>query len=56
MTIWIDELFVLEEYRSKGLGRELIKNYEENGEKKLSRNRLEVGYGGAFCRNFPHYS
>ena len=25
ITIWIDELFVLEEYRSKGLGRELFK-------------------------------
>ena len=24
ITIWIDELFVLEEYRSKGLGRELL--------------------------------
>ena len=33
ITIWIDELFVLEEYRSKGLGRELF---------KLRRIRLEV--------------
>lgn len=33
ITIWIDELFVLEEYRSKGLGRELFKYIEENGDK-----------------------
>lgn len=42
ITIWIDELFVLEEYRSKGLGRELFKYIEENGNKKLRRIRLEV--------------
>ncbi len=42
ITIWIDELFVLEEYRSKGLGRELLKYIEENGDKKLRRIRLEV--------------
>ena len=37
ITIWIDE-----EYRSKGLGRELFKYIEENGDKKLRRIRLEV--------------
>ena len=42
ITIWIDELFVLEEYRSKGLGRELFKYIEENGDKKHRRIRLEV--------------
>lgn len=42
ITIWIDELFVLEEYRSKGLGSELFKYIEENGDKKLRRIRLEV--------------
>ena len=42
ITIWIDELFVLEEYRSKGLGRELFMYIEENGDKKLRRIRLEV--------------
>lgn len=42
ITIWIDELFVLEEYRSKGLGRELFKYIEENGDEKLRRIRLEV--------------
>lgn len=42
ITIWIDELFVLGEYRSKGLGRELFKYIEENGDKKLRRIRLEV--------------
>lgn len=42
ITIWIDELFVLEEYRSKGLGRELFKYIEENGDKKPRRIRLEV--------------
>ena len=42
ITIWIDELFVLEEHRSKGLGRELFKYIEENGDKKLRRIRLEV--------------
>lgn len=52
ITIWIDELFVLEEYRSKGLGRELFKYIEENGDKKLRRIRLEVELenGRAFCR------
>ena len=44
ITIWIDELFVLEEYRSKGLGRELFKYIEENGDKKLRREvELENG-------------
>ena len=42
ITIWIDELFVLEEYRSKGLGRELFKYIEENGDNKLRRIRLVV--------------
>ncbi len=42
ITIWIDELFVLEEYRSKGLGRELFKYIEEKGDKKPRRIRLEV--------------
>ena len=42
ITIWIDELFVLEEYSSKGLGRELFKYIEENGNKMLRRMRLEV--------------
>ena len=42
ITIWIDELFVLEEYRSKGLGRALFKYIEENGDKKPRRIRLEV--------------
>lgn len=42
ITIWIDELFVLEKYRSKGLGRELFKYIEKNGDKKLRRIRLEV--------------
>ena len=42
ITIWIDELFGLEEYRSNGLGRELFKYIEENGDKKLRRIRLEV--------------
>lgn len=42
ITIWIDEIFVLEEYRSKGLGRELFKYIEENGDEKLRRIRLEV--------------
>ena len=42
ITIWIDEIFLLGEYRSKGLGRELFKYIEENGDKKLRRIRLEV--------------
>ena len=33
---------MLEEYRSKGLGRELFKYIEENGDKKLRRIRREV--------------
>lgn len=42
IVIWIDELFVLSEYRSKGLGREMFDYVEKQGDKKLRRIRLEV--------------
>lgn len=42
IVIWIDELFVLPEYRSKGLGREMFDYIERHGDKNLRRIRLEV--------------
>lgn len=42
ITMWIDELFVLAEYRSRGLGKELFRYIEEKGDEKLCRIRLEV--------------
>jgi ribosomal protein S18 acetylase RimI-like enzyme len=42
ITQWIDELYVLEEYRSKGLGREFFSYLQANFDKSVVRLRLEV--------------
>lgn len=40
MVVWVEELYVLPEYRSKGLGREFFDFLKER--KNVSRVRLEV--------------
>lgn len=40
LVIWLEELFLLPEYRSHGIGREFFRYLEENG--KMARIRLEV--------------
>ena len=42
LTVWIEELFVLPEFRSKGLGRELFEHLEKHYGDKLARMRLEI--------------
>lgn len=39
---WLEELYILEEYRSKGLGREFFSYLEEQREDGVTRFRLEV--------------
>lgn len=42
VVVWIEELYVLEEYRSKGLGREFFSYLEANKGERVTRLRLEV--------------
>ena len=42
LTVWIEELFVYPEYRSKGLGRELFAFLERRYGSALARMRLEI--------------
>ena len=42
MVIWIDELYVKEEYRGKGLGSEFFAYIEKNRPQNTARLRLEV--------------
>lgn len=42
LTVWLEELFVYPEYRSKGFGRELIAFLEQYYGSALARMRLEV--------------
>lgn len=42
IALWVDELFVLEEYRSKGLGKEFFHHLKENLPSTVKRLRLEV--------------
>lgn len=42
MVIWIEELYIKEEYRSKGLGSEFFYFIEENKSIDTARLRLEV--------------
>ena len=42
MVYWLEELYILEEYRSKGLGREYFGYMEEHKEEGVTRFRLEV--------------
>ena len=42
LTVWIDEIFLLPQYRSKGLGSELFAYLENRFGEKLARMRLEI--------------
>lgn len=39
---WLEELYILEAYRSKGLGSEFLRYVEETKEPQVTRLRLEV--------------
>ena len=41
-VLWIEELYIREEYRSRGLGREFFSFIEEKNSGKIARLRLEV--------------
>lgn len=43
MTAWIEELFVEEEFRSKGIGSQFFEHLKEELSGKMKRIRLEVG-------------
>ncbi len=43
LAAWIEELFVEEEYRSKGIGKEFFEFIENEFKGKIRRIRLEVG-------------
>lgn len=42
MALWIDEIYIRNEYRSKGLGKELFNFLENEREIAVTRFRLEV--------------
>ena len=42
IVIWIEELYIREAYRSRGLGREFFSYIEEKNRGKIKRIRLEV--------------
>ena len=42
ITLWVDELFVLEEYRSKGIGSEFFNYLKATMDPSIARVRLEV--------------
>lgn len=42
MTLWIEDVYILEQFRSKGLGKELFAYLDENYSAKFGRFRLEV--------------
>ena len=42
LTVWIEELFILPQFRCKGLGRELFAFLEQHYGSSLARMRLEV--------------
>ncbi|HCR82229.1 MAG TPA: N-acetyltransferase, partial [Lachnospiraceae bacterium] len=39
---WLEELYIMEKYRSKGLGSEFFNYVEKNREEEVTRFRLEV--------------
>lgn len=41
LVIWLEELYIMEEYRSKGLGKEFFE-YVYNAHENISRYRLEI--------------
>ncbi len=42
MTLWIEDIYILEQYRGKGLGGELFAYLEKNYADRFGRFRLEV--------------
>ncbi len=42
MTVWIDELFIMKEYRSKGLGKDFFNYIKTTLDTSIVRLRLEV--------------
>lgn len=42
IVIWVEDFYVLPEFRSRGLGKEFLNYIEKNGDKKLRRLRLEI--------------
>lgn len=42
LCLWIEELYILEQYRSQGIGREFIAFLEEEYKGKVERIRMEV--------------
>lgn len=44
MVIWIEELYILEPFRSKGLGKEFFQYLEEHMEPQVKRLRLETEF------------
>ena len=42
MVYWLEELYIMEEYRSKGLGSEYFGYMEDHKEEGVTRFRLEV--------------
>ena len=43
VVIWIEELYLLDEYRSKGLGRDFFEHLEQKAiSEKIARQRLEI--------------
>lgn len=42
MTLWLEDIYILERFRGKGLGKELFAYLDENYAKHFGRFRLEV--------------
>lgn len=42
MTLWIEDVYILEQFRGKGLGKELFAYLDEHYSAKFGRFRLEV--------------
>lgn len=42
LVIWLEELYIRPEYRSKGLGSEFFEYLEKNADSRIKRIRLEV--------------
>ncbi len=42
MTLWIEDIYILEQFRGKGLGNELFAYLDENYSSRFGRFRLEV--------------
>jgi len=45
MVVWIEEIFVIPEYRSKGLGKEFFQYLDMNRPERIKRMRLEADSG-----------